>query len=354
MDDDNKRLDLDAPLLSVRRFAPESESRSPAAAAARGNPKSRRTVLPFYKSDLKTGPIRDPGVVPFLWEQSPGRPKPGASLVPPAPAAPKLPPGRILIDKESANPGDAVPEDDEKKVTEAESEEARLSISAECDGEEEEKFLDALETLSRTESFFMNCSVSGLSEMPEKAEASGSFSTDVQVRDFMMGRFLPAAKAVATGLPHSSARKLPVHAREQMRVIERVGNGEQKQVRFPMNYQYGAHSGQEGEEMSCRYDDDDEEEEDYYDNGYFSSKACGLIPKFCLMNPVPGMKLPNRRLPPTSVRRVLGPQVKSVQHGSSLGQIGEEVKYTSKYAFIARGFMKYAEIYLFTYILTCY
>lgn len=334
---EDKRLDLDAPLLSVRRFAsePVSGPKPPASAAASRNPNPRRSALPFYKSDLKSGPIRNPGVVPFVWEQSPGRPK-NSSSVPPS-AAPKLPPGRILAEKESANPP-AVEAEDKKKGSLAISEECCDDEEEEEEEEEEEKFSDALETLSRTESYFMNCSISGLSEMTERMQPSGSFSTDPQVRDFMMGRFLPAAKAVATASPHSSYRKPPVAAvpaRESMRIVEeRVENGEQRRVRFPN----GANFTQEREGASCSYGDDDEEEEEveYYGSGHLSAKGCGFLTKFCLkssfclLNPVPGMKVSGHRLPPTSVRRIRGPQVKATQNGS-LGQAEEEYSWEAVY-----------------------
>ncbi|XP_078431816.1 uncharacterized protein LOC144703516 [Wolffia australiana] len=56
---EGKQLDLDAPLLSVRRMI----------AAAAPETKGRR--FPKYRS----GPLGTPGVVPFVWEEHAGRPK---------------------------------------------------------------------------------------------------------------------------------------------------------------------------------------------------------------------------------------------------------------------------------------
>ncbi|GAB4859676.1 hypothetical protein Ancab_011155, partial [Ancistrocladus abbreviatus] len=56
--------------------------------------------LPYYKSELKSGPVWDPGPIPFQWEQIPGKPKdedkPQWMALEYPPLAPKLPSGMIL------------------------------------------------------------------------------------------------------------------------------------------------------------------------------------------------------------------------------------------------------------------
>ncbi|KAJ6830696.1 uncharacterized protein M6B38_351035 [Iris pallida] len=301
MEEDN-RLDLDAPLLSVRRFASEPDPYPYPT-------HNHRRPLPFYKSDLKSGPVRNPGVVPFLWERSPGHPIDPTRPAHP-PAKPSLPPGRIPPRPVSVRThrSELKPPEIQEKEEEEEEE------------EEEEDFSDALETLSRTESHFLNCSE------PAAAEASGSFSTDPTVRDFMMGRFLPAAKAMATGSPHPSSKRPPTPARtEDLRAP--------RDRPPPVSYQQGAYGGM----GNCSVDDDDEDCYSEYNHGQLSMKGCGLIPKFCLkssfclLNPVPGMKAPpGRRLGPRRMVDGGGERVRAMQH-SSLGQEEHEYSWDAVY-----------------------
>ncbi|XP_008229122.1 PREDICTED: uncharacterized protein LOC103328503 isoform X1 [Prunus mume] len=233
---EEKQLNFNQPLLSVRRFSATVVSSE--ADEKRKTEKSlpKLPPLPVYKSELKSGPVRNPGTVPFVWEQIPGRPKderksPNRALEW-LPTAPKLPPGRVSKVKKQAtdkgskcttaaqSPTGNVPSNsqnvstlDTKEATKYDSSKVEMEdkgIAGSDDGDE--TYLDAL---SRSESFFMNCSVSGLSGLDGlDIKPSGTFSTDPQTRDFMMGRFLPAAKAMASETPQYASRKQPV-AREQ-------------------------------------------------------------------------------------------------------------------------------------------
>lgn len=302
---DDKQLDFNQPLLSVRRFSstPIAELDDKMKA---DNVLHRIPPHPSYKSELKSGPIRSPGAVPFLWEQFPGRPKDESKLQNRPPVAPKLPPGRItnvkqvILEKDSENPSLTRSQKvnglsshqqnvlcldkDENKDGSCKNEKDEESCESE-DGDE--AYVDALDTLSRSESFFLNCSLSGLSELDGAGpEPSGTFSMDVQTRDFMMGRFLPAAKAVASETPQHSSRRQPLELPKQVtKVISR-----DKQ---PPSYQYRPGSLQnytqyEGEGESDDEDDDHDEPED------LSVKMCGMFPRFkgslCLLNPIPGMR----------------------------------------------------------------
>lgn len=379
-------MDFDAPLLSVRRFsagaaaagtttapcASKSEDGNRGAAAGKLLP--RRSSLPFYKSDLISGPMTNPGVIPFVWEQTPGQPKDGVSsdsASAPPPVTPRLPPGRIFNEKESdglrASAGTSVrvgtsvrthkaatfdsdgatkkapesPKGGKQKAKEEEEERPVPGLPADRrhdeNDDEDEVFSDALDTLSRSESFFMNCSVSGLSGIPESAKASGSFSTDPQVRDFMMGRFLPAAQAVATGSPQYTFRRAATAARgHPTRPPERAVSGENRRP-LPRPYQQRPnfvlqYAQEHVEGDSC---DDEEDEEDYGETDRLPSKACGLLPRFCLkssfwlLNPVPGMKV-RGRLPSPYGRRIRSPQSKTFHHGS-IGQAGDEHSWEAVY-----------------------
>lgn len=137
---EKKQLDLNQPLRSVRRLPPAT-------------PSEKRRPVPARKR------VR----VPFLWEQSPGRPKAKNpinqthSLQNPNPLLPKLPPGRILNVKRPV------------------SSDHGAKFRSSKDGYE--AYRDALETLSRIESFFLT-SFHGLDGKP-----SGTFTIDPQTRD---------------------------------------------------------------------------------------------------------------------------------------------------------------------------
>ncbi|KAA8524237.1 hypothetical protein F0562_010660 [Nyssa sinensis] len=319
---EDKQLDFNQPLLSVRRFSSTATS---------GKDDKRKTdnylpvmpTLPFYKSELKSGPVRNPGAVPFQWEQTPGRPKDERKQQTraQAPIAPKLPPGRILKVKQQAP--DKVSEDTSSTICQAgkvsssshsissiDKNVTKIGCSKDAMVEREnsdledgdEVYLDALDTLSRTESLFLNCSVSGLSGLENQdMKSSGIFSADPQTRDFMMGRFLPAAKAMASEASQYASWKQPV-AREQPRWVENVVGGDKK----PPLYRHRPN-------ILPNYAKDNREEEssdedDYDESGNVSAKVCGLLPlsciknSFCLLNPVPGMSVRTRALMSPAMR----------------------------------------------------
>ncbi|XP_020584723.1 uncharacterized protein LOC110027575 [Phalaenopsis equestris] len=303
---EDKRLDLDIPLLSVRRHSvptpvkPSTKSQEP---AAKPPTLSRRSAVPFYKSDLKSGPVRNPGVVPFVWEKKPGQPKTGVSPRVRPPPVPLLPPGWI--------PNDAGPDgsfSNPNSIYEGKPmEDAAVMASGELlkVTEVEDSFSEAVETLSRSESFLMNCSISGLSGIPDAFVPSGSFSTDPDVRNLMMDRFLPAAQAMVAGSPQCPPWK-------PAKVVERVENGEHRLRRVPLPYQHRPYfvARYPRDELGSSDGDDDGD----YDegSGNFASKACGLLPRlclknsFCLLNPVTGMKVGGRqrRLPPSTSQKI--------------------------------------------------
>ncbi|PKI62889.1 hypothetical protein CRG98_016726 [Punica granatum] len=295
--EEDKRLDFNQPFLSVRRFSPAV----PPPEAKDKSRKTKRTLPkvpqpPPYRSELKSGPLRNPGTVPFTWEKSPGRPKcEGKSLnhtQQKLPGAPKLPPGRTPDPKQDESSKassdcakdircwDHVLADNIVAKQERPDQSTELgTTSAVEDGEE--TYYDAPDNLSRTESFFYNCSISGLSGLDgSDLRSSGRFATDPQVQDFMMGRFLPAAKAVASETPaHSYAQKKqpqPPVAREQPRLrVKKASDVNKQHPLYQFNPSFlsrvtGQISGFESEE-----DDDTEPESS-------TLKVCGLLPRFLL------------------------------------------------------------------------
>ncbi|XP_062206924.1 uncharacterized protein LOC133908783 [Phragmites australis] len=314
----NKRIDLGAPLRSVHRA----------------------NAPPHYKADLKSGPVRHPGAVPFVWEQRPGQPKSVRTRRPPpsppprttSQTQPEVKGGEREVDVIASPYYDALgvlgpqalhgvaaddcrtgaaPLKEEKKVAvvEAKNEVKRQEVVAVAavlqkeEDDEEERFSDALESLSRTESFTMNCSVSGLSGVPNPVPGAAA-GAEPGARGFMMDRFLPAAQAVAVGSPQYTFRKAGATGnpgREHARVAAVKAsrdNGDDRMRRAPVQLPY---QHLPPNYLSCTYPRRDEEEED--DDDYdvhntrgFSSKGCGLLPGLCvktsllLLNPVPAMK----------------------------------------------------------------
>lgn len=321
---EDKQLNFNQPLLSVRRNAS-------AVVAEKDDKKGTKSSLghlprpPSYKSELKSGPVRNPGVVPFVWEQSPGKPKDEGMLqidkIDRPSNAPKLPPGRTLkankqySDNHPSNPTINRNEIGKPDVYQRVPSVDQMSHGVECfeDLVEEENsdsregseiYVDALDTLSRTESFFLNCSVSGVSGLVEQdVKPSGIFSADPETRDFMIDRFLPAAKAMVSEIqtPQYVPKKPPV-IQDQPRQLKKVVNADKKpQLRYgPSFVQHYTQS---------QYTEEEESDDDYDEISNLQTKVCGLLPRFCLrssfclLNPVPGMSV-RTRVPTSPASRV--------------------------------------------------
>ncbi|XXG61535.1 hypothetical protein AAC387_Pa05g0122 [Persea americana] len=345
---EEKQLDFNAPLMSVRRFTSTTAlNTEDSKRVEKFLPK--KPPLPSYKPELKSGPVRNPGAVPFLWEQIPGRPKDGSGLRPNNPElhplVPKLPPG-ITVGAKHPSSAKSTEEKEPEAFTvikplqndnfkglpdvfSSNGNETSLDRSKrDCKEEHtptledhnDDAFSDAPDTLSHTESFSMNCSLSGLSSLDGlELKPSRSTSIDPQAWDFMMDRFLPAAKAMASESPQYASRKQPM-AREPVRLVRQVydGDGDRQPLfgddRQPLHHQYRPyalpqHSQAEVEEASG----DDEED---YDLDNLTAKACGVLPQFCLknslclLNPVPGMKIQSQ-MPLSSVRHKAATQIKN-------------------------------------------
>ncbi|KAJ8753370.1 hypothetical protein K2173_019769 [Erythroxylum novogranatense] len=316
---EERQLDFNQPFLSVRRFSagistPKAENKRKTDAAV-----SKLPPLPAYKSDFKSGPVSKPGKVPFVWEQTPGRPKNGdksqSQALQKLPVAPKLPPGRAFnakpINSDKGYKGmhptrlQALNvQSVDINIQKEESSVEKLEEIGSCTSDDsDESYVDALDALSQTESSFYNCSISGLSGLDASdVKPSGTFASDPQTRDFMMGRFLPAAKAVASEIPQHFSKKPPV-AREQPRQIKDIVVTQRRQmpdqnrlINIPYNVQ-------------CNEFEESEDEDNGYDGRDHSSPSvCGLFPRlclqssFCLLNPVPGIKRQAQR-PISSVHK---------------------------------------------------
>ncbi|KAG4178346.1 hypothetical protein ERO13_A10G036500v2 [Gossypium hirsutum] len=308
---EERKLNFNAPLLSVRRFSGTSSFQDRNKQKIIENPAPAiRDALPWYSSDASLDQVTEPVAVPFVWEQIPGKAKGGVEHVfemdKEASGTPRLPPGRVLQVVKPPVENDCVKQNMARSQAETYSvndnatkldclndgTNEKCVLESENDDDDDDVYSDALDTLSPTDSFSMNCSISGLSGLDGLvAKPSGTFSTDPQTQDFMLRRFLPAAKAMALETPQYSLRKQST-APEQPREVKKLVVADRK----PLVNQYETaivpyHNQDVDEEET------DDESIDYQDSGNLSRKACGLLPRLCfknslcLLNPVPGLKV---------------------------------------------------------------
>ncbi|GLT49765.1 hypothetical protein SLA2020_232990 [Shorea laevis] len=322
---EDKQLDFNQPLLSVRRFSSMVATSESEEKKGSDNLLAKVPPLPVYKSELKSGPVRNAGTVPFKWERSPGQPKDESKLqtgiLERLTTVPKLPPGRVLnvkhhssengVDGKIVTPSQTGAMSSifqnvscsDKNVKEYESSNGEIEETGISGSEDnDEAYVDALDSLSRANSFFLNCSVSGVSGLDgPDIRPSGIFSADPQTRDFMMGRFLPAAKAMASETPAYATRKPPLVQEQPRHIKKAVCQDKQRPVCQFSSNNFQPQSSDTESGVS-------EEKDDYNGLEDPSTKVCGLLPHFllkstlCLFNPVMGMKIQTQK--PVSVRRV--------------------------------------------------
>ncbi|XP_041026488.1 uncharacterized protein LOC121266746 isoform X2 [Juglans microcarpa x Juglans regia] len=323
-----RKLNFGAPLLSVRRFS------SPSASENRRNRKiieyplpDRQLSLPFYQSELDLNQVTDDVAVPFHWEKIPGRAKDGSGPEPlpseEASVTPRFPPARFMnitklpSEKECGNTnslwGQIVPYTSTDKECSREGINEKGGLGLE---DNDDVYSDAHDTLSPTNSFSMNYSASGLSgsDGPD-VKPSGTFSTDPQTLDFMMSRFLPAARAMTLEPPRYASRKQGASL-EQPRKVNRVASEDRWHL-----------LNQNGSNIIPLYgqnEDEEESEDDDDEYGNNSAKGCGPFPglwfknSLCLLSPMPGMKV--RTLSHESSTREIVRPSKTVRSQSQIVQ----------------------------------
>ncbi|KAH7858748.1 hypothetical protein Vadar_027569 [Vaccinium darrowii] len=334
-----KQLDLDQPLLSVRRFS--SKLASSKELNKKKTEKSlphRQQSLPVCKSDWELEQVTKPAAVPFTWEQIPGKAK-GENQSPLEPSnTPRLPPGRAC---DTLNPYEDrsvfKPQIHSSPIPNEIStlwESLKKTVNAEgdaCDSESEgDDYSDALDTLSPTDTVSMKCSGSGLSGFGW-SDRCGNFSADTQTKDFMMNRFLPAAKAMVLDTPQYGPKKQPMTP-DRPRPVKKVVSGEMKllhEQKCSVVVPYNVKHKEGGSE---------EEEDEPVNTSKKTVKAFGLFSRFCLknslclLNPVPGMKVrtkvPNSstkeaRLPPSPSAKEVNRMART-SHSGPLPQSAEK------------------------------
>ncbi|MED6151393.1 hypothetical protein PIB30_082049 [Stylosanthes scabra] len=249
-----RKLDINAPLMSVRRSSGASPSRKVL---------EKRGSLAYYLDQ-----VTEPVAVPFNWEHIPGRPK-GVHGSQPQPSK------------------DSPRKKDDEKI--------RSNNAQEDDDEDDDVYSDALDTLSCTESASMKCSASGVSGLDDfDADKHGTnAAADKQAQDFMMNRFLPAAKAMTVQPPqYASSRKQQSVLAEQPRDIQRLVREERKSIVNKHITDIVPYTGQFQDE-----EESDDDDDGYDDSTDVSAKGCGMFTRLrvrsslCLLNTVPGMKM---------------------------------------------------------------
>ncbi|KAL2331624.1 hypothetical protein Fmac_019205 [Flemingia macrophylla] len=294
---EEKKLNFNQPLLSVRRFSSTMASETDCKS------KTDNSFLPSppaYKSDLKSVPVRNAGTVPFVWEKVPGRPKDESKLQaqaveePPI-VTPNFPPGRASHVKQQSlaemRTGSTLSNSLrvtslDKRVTKYSKEETKENGDSDSD-DGDEAYKDALDTLSRTDLCFMSCSVNGLSGWDDQEfQPYGSFSSNrQQALDFMIDRFLPAAKAMISEAPKYSSKKAL------------VGKAQQKLKNKELNKEISCSHNQNRPKALPHYSQDvdreesEDERDDCNENENYTATTCGRFPRFCLMNPIHGLRM---------------------------------------------------------------
>ncbi|XP_076912709.1 uncharacterized protein LOC143571081 [Bidens hawaiensis] len=241
---ENNGLNINRPLLSVRRFSSISSSRK---IENRKNESQIpvRSPIESCKSGSTSKTKVKSGSVPFGWEHSPGRPKSENNKQIQIVGSPKVPAARLFKRRNKISKPEC------SKSTKKQSS-GSPNDAEEDNNDSGEAYIDALDTPSSGGTSFNNCSSSGLGGTGSDVKPSGLIRADLKVKDFMLSRFLPAARAMASDAPQLTPKKIAVK--------------EKKSVNMDNN-----HNGEEDD-----YDSDYE----YREHGPKSSKFCGLIPRF--------------------------------------------------------------------------
>ncbi|KAI4371776.1 hypothetical protein MLD38_010085 [Melastoma candidum] len=296
---EERRLNLNTPLLSVRRNL--SSVASLTSLKARTAESSRPNIRNGNRS---MDPVTEPVSVPFTWEQVPGRAKDDGEreflhsdeTLPATPVLAARNSTTIHVDNCSDREFREISQMEKGSVT-----------------DDDDMYSDVVDMMSPTSSVLIGYSVSGLSGSDGPAmKRSGTFSADSQTRDFMMGRFLPAARAMAMAAEsslHCTLKNQHLLLTEQPHEVEqpqalaiesrtpsRQHNMEIVQYfTQPLPQTESSEEEVEGgaaaEEYCCQYNS-------------MPGKGCGLLPQLCLrsssrlLNPVPGLKSRIKNLMP--------------------------------------------------------
>ncbi|KAJ4869128.1 hypothetical protein Rs2_49328 [Raphanus sativus] len=259
-----RKLNLEAPLLSTRRMQKTS------AVSVRRNKtfdfshdfktNDDSSSVPVLVPDMGLDHFTESASVPFTWEQAPGKLKGNDSTPQEEVFTPCPPPGKA-IDRNLSSKTKQVDEEEE---------------------ESEDVFSDARDTLSPKDSFSVNHSISGVSEYGATAEKKKTLNPceDPQSRDFMLNRFLPAAKAMTMEQPHYALNRKPssfmseptLQIRDLVPVEKRQNSKRYDECRVSPCYDHQDTDDKESEE---------EEDGEVSEYAYIPRRGCGMLPQLC-------------------------------------------------------------------------
>ncbi|CAG7899117.1 unnamed protein product [Brassica rapa] len=274
-----RKLNLEAPLLSTRRMQKTS------AVSVRRNKTFDFThddtsAVTVLVPDMGLDHFTESASVPFTWEQAPGKLKGNDSTTPQEVFTPCLPPGKA-IDRNLSSKTKQVDEEEES----------------------EDVFSDARDTLSPKDSFSVKNSISGVSGYGVVTEMKKTLNPceDPQSRDFMLNRFLPAAKAMTVEQSHYALNRKPSSCMSEPTLQIRELVPEEKRQTFKrydesLVLPYYDHQYIDDEESN----EDDGEVSEY---AYLPRRGCGMLPQLCfkeslgMLNTVPGFKTKHKSFP---------------------------------------------------------
>lgn len=269
---EGKKLDFNAPLLSVRTKRTDIESPS----------RCKHLSLPARKSVSELTEVTKPAAVPFVWERTPGRSKVEAkieSLSQEEPSTtPRFPPGRAFDIRKRVS-GELLNHQNVSRLQmEASPSNESVSVIGMNEGsgleDEDNAVLESLDALSQTESYSWSCSISGSSGSDGPfTQSSTTFRADPQTLDLMMARFLPAARAMIIETPKYVKKKKSVES-QSPRNVKKVVSGELR----PFLERYGSNTA--SQYSPYKRNALSEAEDDEYENRHRKSGiACGLLPR---------------------------------------------------------------------------
>ncbi|KAF5760836.1 hypothetical protein HanXRQr2_Chr16g0758061 [Helianthus annuus] len=252
---EEKQLDLNAPLLSVRRLSPARRNidQIPTNSVAKSRP-TRQQSLPASKPQWEPEQeVTKPAAIPFIWEQIPGQAKyrktPNSNPPEPATNSPRL--------CSTINSNDEQPS-------------------------EELLHPDAFDTLSMSYSSY-SCNYS---EDNSDAESLTSFGIDFNTREYLMNRFLPAAKSMIVETPQYVTKKQePVP--EPPTYVKKVYSGE---LRPLLLEKYPVNSLNQESDKECVVVDETKKKSGKKGFGLFFLPRICTRRSSCISNPMTGPK----------------------------------------------------------------
>ncbi|XP_023635109.1 uncharacterized protein LOC17880555 isoform X2 [Capsella rubella] len=215
----------------------------------------------FVLPDQSFDHLTESASVPFVWEQIPGTPKDDMATL--------------------------------------------IQESGLLETDEEEDEDEDLDTVPSNESFSINCSTSGVSEIEKNDEKSdGDDERSRESLDLMMSRFLPAAKAMALQ-KHQKHQSSSYNSSEQKQITQtREALVTRQRSQLAAEHEHFAIVQSLYDDLNTDDedgDDEDDDDDDADDYGYgapkiypnVTKKACGFLPRLCaknsfkFLNPVP-------------------------------------------------------------------